>query len=506
MASVVQKANSNSIAILSWNILAQCYFLPKKKLNFQLSYQHLDINSPIADWQHRKTLILKKLLEKGKDIICLQEVEFTAFKEDLLPFLSAHGFQGSIQKIKNTRHPQGVATFWRSELFQNVAEFSKNRTLTTILKDHQSRLLAVINCHLEGHPSKAGERAKQLCSSMYHLHNNFEHHGVIVAGDFNCQNGASAASAYLSLGHIPLLDVDVDYCAKKDKSPPHPNGLLLEALPKSTNNLPLHIISIKNDYCQVNENQWIHSSRMQVPFHEWNSTIDVKKLGKIIPHPYTKCNFKSVYPPVNHEMLAQGIYSIGEEFTFCTRPGHAIDGLDQIWYTNSSLMLEGMDKLYSSEDVRAQILSQGLPHEVNPSDHIPIGATFSWNKGLENLQSSLVAQGMQNGGSNLNSPTVEELLEEANELYENCPLAIDVKAEFLQIVMQLVETSKKGRRISKEEIEINKALSARKKLILSSTTTEGREMLNRFVTLRKKASKKALQQPEEEHSAKSTNE
>ena len=118
MASVARKANSNSIAILSWNILAQCYFLPKKKLNFQLSYQHLDPNSPIAEWQHRKTLILKKLLENGKDIICLQEVEFTAFKEDLLPFLSDHGFQGSIQKIKNTRHPQGVATFWRSSYFK----------------------------------------------------------------------------------------------------------------------------------------------------------------------------------------------------------------------------------------------------------------------------------------------------------------------------------------------------------------------------------------------------
>ena len=61
----------------------------------------------------------------------------------------------------------------------------------------------------------------------------------------------------------------------------------------------------------------------------------------------------------------------GEEFTFCTRQGHAIDGLDQIWYTNSSL-LEEMDKLYSSEDVRAQILSQGLPHKVNPSDHIQL--------------------------------------------------------------------------------------------------------------------------------------
>jgi len=500
MASVLQKAKGNNIAILSWNILAQCYFVPKKKLNFQLSYQHLDINSPIADWQYRKTLILKKLLENDKDIICLQEVEFTAFKEDLLPFLSAHGFQGSIQQIKNTRHPQGVATFWRSEVFQNVAEFSKNRTLTTILKDQQSRLLAVINCHLEGHPSKAGERAKQLCSSIYHLHNNFEHHGVIIAGDFNCQNGASAASAYLSLGHIPLLDADVDDCVTKGEAVPHPNGLLLEALPKSTNNLPLHIISVKNDYCQVNENKWIHFSRMQVPFLEWNSTIDVKKLGKIIPHPYTKCNFKTVYPPVKHEMLAQGIYSIGEEFTFCTRPGHAIDGLDQIWYTNSSLMLEGMDKLYS-EDVRSQILSQGLPHEVNPSDHIPIGATFSWNKDLENLQSSLVLQHMLNGGSN--SPTVEELLKEANELYENCPLARDVKAEFLQIVMQLVETSKKGRRITKEEIEINKALSARKKAILAQTTTEGREMLNRFVTLRKKASKKALQQSDEARGAKS---
>ena len=73
-------------------------------------------------------------------------------------------------------------------------------------------------------------------------------------------------------------------------------------------------------------------------------------------------------------MLSQNIYSL-EQFTFATRPGHAIDGLDQMWYTSSCLNLETTQPLYTDE-IRMKILSEGLPHDVINS-HIPIGATFS---------------------------------------------------------------------------------------------------------------------------------
>ena len=499
MANLVIKQTTNNkmnkhISILSWNILAQCYFKPTQSLRFQLTYQHLGENNPLWEWDYRKKVILNQILESKKDIICLQEVEFTAYKNDLLPFLTQHGFNGSIQHIKNEKHPQGVATFWRSNIFENVGEFSRNRTLTTILKDEKERLLAVINCHLEGNPQKSGERTKQICSSIFHLNKHYKHHAVIVSGDFNCQNGASTSSAYLSLGYIPLLNTNYNDDGKPSKSLP-PNAAIIQQLPESTKSLPVHIISVKDDYCLVNDNQWINAKNIQVPFQEWNNSINVTKLSKIIPHPYIESQFKSVYPPVSYNMLSQNIYSLGEQFTFATRPGNAIDGLDQMWYTSSCLNLETTRPLYTDE-IRMKILSEGLPHMCNPSDHIPIGATFSWKNELKDLRNDDL-NGNNNNKNNMknnsddstNKMNEAEILKLANELYDNIPLNENDKEEFYNIVVQLIDNGGKGRKISKDEIEMNKTLSLRKKDIMSNTTPECKQMLNRFITLRKKAAK-----------------
>merc|ERR1711871_1693126 len=171
-----------------------------------------------------------------------------------------------MQKIKNANHPQGVATFFNKKLFENVAEFSRNRTLTTVLKDEQERYLAIVNCHLEGAPSKGGERTKQLSSTIHYLNKHHKHHAVVVCGDFNCQNGASTSSAYLSLGYVPLLNSMANEHGNQDKMSALPvsNGEIITTLPASTNTLPVHIISVKNDYCLVNNNQWIHASNIYV--------------------------------------------------------------------------------------------------------------------------------------------------------------------------------------------------------------------------------------------------
>ncbi len=498
MASLLLKETTNKkhVSLLSWNILAQCYFNPSKALPFQLSYGHVGTKSPLMNWEYRKKKILNNILQSNKDIICLQEVEFVAYEKDLLPFFSQHGFTGSMQTIKNKNHPQGVATFWRPSIFLKVSEFSRNRTLTTVLKDQQNRLLAVVNCHLEGNPSKSGERTKQLCSTLLYLNKHFEHHAVIISGDFNCQNGASTSSAYLSLGHVPILNASDNVTANHDDDKPPPNGIVLEKLPEETNNLPVHILSAKGNYCLVNDNQWIHAKNIHVPFLEWNAPIDVRKLAKIVPHPYIQSQFKSVYPPVNYNMLSQNIYSLGEEFTFCTRPGHAIDGLDQMWYTNSSLHLEKTRTLYSDEE-RAKILSEGLPNEINPSDHIAIGATFSWSKNtLKDLRDNNFNENNNKGGNSNGNDTSEndmaaaDLLKLASELYNNIPLGNEEKEIFSNIVVQLIGKSSKGKRLTKEEIEANKKLSLQKKNILSKATPECKKMLNRYIYLHKKAEKK----------------
>lgn len=72
------------------------------------------------------------------------------------------------------------------------------------------------------------------------------------------------------------------------------------------------------------------------------------------------------------------IFSLGEHFTFCPRPGHCVDGLDQLWFSASSLECVARRPLFTSDEERQQILATGLPSVLNPSDHIPIGASFSW--------------------------------------------------------------------------------------------------------------------------------
>ena len=54
MASVARKATVIAL-ILSWNILAHVTCRKKAELSAQLPT--FDPNSPIAEWQHRKTLI-----------------------------------------------------------------------------------------------------------------------------------------------------------------------------------------------------------------------------------------------------------------------------------------------------------------------------------------------------------------------------------------------------------------------------------------------------------------
>ena len=110
--------------------------------------------------------------------VCLQEVMFSAYDSELLPALTAHGYRGLMQnsRKRSATHPQGVATFWKTARFELRAEYSRSRTLTAVLRDAGAsaaagceRQIAVVNVHLEGSPSAAITRVKQLQGALKEL-------------------------------------------------------------------------------------------------------------------------------------------------------------------------------------------------------------------------------------------------------------------------------------------------------------------------------------------------
>lgn len=187
----------DAIQVLSWNILADCF------LESSQEEKHESIKYKVP-WAVRFSQILDEILSNDADVLFLQEVMFTAFDADIFPALTARGFAGLMQadKSRSPTHPVGVATFWKTDSFELVGECHRSRTSVALLRDPQGRVLACVNCHLEGNPKKSVARVKQLQTTLRELSKQLPHQGLIIAGDFNCQLGASACSAYLSFGQV----------------------------------------------------------------------------------------------------------------------------------------------------------------------------------------------------------------------------------------------------------------------------------------------------------------
>ena len=183
------EGRGDSLSVLSWNILAQCYFAEQLR---QAPMHYTHVKQEMKLWPNRRKLIVENLISSNADIICLQECEFAAFTSDFLPELAALGYDGRSQNDKKSRtadprHAQGVATLWRTDKYKLVGECHRSRTSVMVLEDAYSRRLGVVNCHLDGHPSKVVARVKQLQTTLRELQNKHSHHGLVIAGDFNCQ-------------------------------------------------------------------------------------------------------------------------------------------------------------------------------------------------------------------------------------------------------------------------------------------------------------------------------
>jgi len=107
--------SGKSLRIFCYNILAEAYATPER---------HGYCPAWALKWnEYRKPRVIKELLEHNSDVICLQEVEVSAYEEVLRVELGAKGYEGYF-KAKSRAHIAGID---RTKVDGCCIFFKKNR-------------------------------------------------------------------------------------------------------------------------------------------------------------------------------------------------------------------------------------------------------------------------------------------------------------------------------------------------------------------------------------------
>jgi mRNA deadenylase 3'-5' endonuclease subunit Ccr4 len=459
---------SDAITLLSWNVLADCY-----ATQGDADYDHVDPGA--LAWPARCAALLAEIGATDATLVCLQEVMLRAFEEELAPALAARGYDGRMQRKPGDKtHPQGVATFWKRDAFE-LAEpgsaFDRSRASGMVLRERRDRcggasgrLLALVNVHLEGHPSASTARVKQLQGALRELRKHGPHHALLVAGDFNCQLQGSACASWLAFDAVLPGTWDMGHVVERAATALEGHGYAALA---STYQPP--------------------PPPPPPPSGGGGGYSDVVEQG-------------------GHFVDALGrTHPDCKSFTFCGWPGRPVEGLDQIWFTPQSLACVARRELWGSDEQRRAAIVGGLPNAANPSDHVPIGAAFRWLGGggaLADVRpaakgtAAAAAHGGAGGGGGADCGvawSAGEALAQADSLLAACPFATqEQRNEFDAATSEVGGVPAKGKPPPEVIAEL-KARQARLQRLLAAVSPEARQMLERVQALRRKAKKK--QQP-----------
>ncbi|CAJ1341243.1 unnamed protein product [Effrenium voratum] len=170
-------------------------------------------------------------------------------------------------------------------------------------------------------------------------------------------------------------------------------------------------------------------------------------------------------------------YAPGAEFSFSLRgasgPCHM---LDQVWFDATRFRCYAVRDVFRSEHHKLEVLSGGLPSQRDPSDHLPVGVILEVvdlpAKGAEEVE-----------------VTSEELLQQAEELWQACPLSAVQRQHLLSCEEELERLRPKGARPSPQQLEGFQAAQVAQKALLKSLPEESQQVLDRVAELRKQARK-----------------
>eukprot|EP00980_Cylindrotheca_fusiformis_P007452 scaffold1537_cov108-Cylindrotheca_fusiformis.AAC.11 len=458
----------NPFSLLTWNVLSQKLYdisiLNKCAANLQV-YKF--------SWEERLGWILDTLSTADADVVCLQEVEDQSFHRDLLPAMQQLGYDGAVQggeNVKEVKRRKGkgsrahvVATFWKTDRFETIdmstfkkvesALMARGRTLTSLLQDKTcSAIVAVINCHLEGHPNQYSARIRQLQHAMDDIVvrcPGLPLNGLCIAGDLNCELQSSACSTYLRMGRVGR---------KGGLGGVH--GTSAIAVPP---------ILLESD----------EAAKCLDPILEWGRPIPNDELESVKPHPFRRNSLCSAYPP------SLGQADPRQHFTYCANPNRPVAGLDQIWYSGLSLTRIALRKPLPNPNRRSHVLTTGLPAPGLPSDHLPIGTILGWNAcGHQTVRELIISPKEAVPAPKPKSPIMAYA--ELDMLLVSCPFDTEKqRLELEAIVDEVPDLPAKNQKPSEEQLRKLSETRERKKVLLMGASESVRTCIQRIFKLKK---------------------
>lgn len=192
------------LKVVSYNLLADSL----------VDFTYMPYLDPhIADWEARKTRLLELISELDGDVLCLQEVDRTAYRDFFEPELAEKGYSG-IHALRGGDYKDGCALFVR----ESAATMISCEAVHLKLKDHPTLdrdnvcLVAVLDVagkkivlattHLVFNPKRGDVKLAQLqivTGEIAAKATEVQACGVILCGDFNLTPD-SPLYAFLSQG------------------------------------------------------------------------------------------------------------------------------------------------------------------------------------------------------------------------------------------------------------------------------------------------------------------
>lgn len=372
------------LKILTYNILADCYVrVPGQEWN-AFSY----CTDENLDWNRRSSLILENLLSSSADVICLQEVVFEQRngKWDLPEWcdtLLRCGYIGIMQglpqkeitknaernlRLVQKRTPTGVATFFKSNRFEQVTEpkSGSGSGMTLFLKSTSlfasiDLILAINNIHLIGDPSKVEHHEKQLDGAYKHfLSFQDKKNNLMMA---NTPNLTPYIFCDIICGDF---NGDVHMSCNAGREGEEGGG-------RGTNFVTTWMAE-KGFRRAATGCSWAgggQMSRLDHIMYRFNPSVT-------LPLPVCAVSGTPTGSSKDNIDSIDSIDATGKEATVGHGVNRNVDLMSQL-QNQDGLMVSVLNTYPCDDSVAISSLPLGLPNEVHPSDHIMVHVTFSFH-------------------------------------------------------------------------------------------------------------------------------
>ncbi|KAL7887847.1 hypothetical protein AOLI_G00028210 [Acnodon oligacanthus] len=360
-------------SVMSYNILSQELLLSNAYL-----YKHC--NPRILDWRHRFTNLIKELEQHSADIMCLQEVQEDHYQRQIKPRLESLGYHCEYKR-RTGRKPDGCAVVFKRDRFSLLSSHTVEyfrRGIPLLDRDNVGLILllqpvepsgsacsvCVANTHLLYNPRRGDIKLAQLAMLLAEINRVAQRADgntcpVLLCGDFNSVPWSPLYS-FIKESQLEYVGMPIGKVSGQEESSRGQRILTAPIWPPSLGISQQCQYEHQHKESQVKEQETslngVDKARIEHGL-KLTSAYSHRLKGSRRPE-ITTCHSRSA---ITVDYIFYSATRDGSVQTECSVPAER--GLQLL----ARLALVGEAELREVN---------GLPNEINSSDHLPLIARF----------------------------------------------------------------------------------------------------------------------------------